>query len=405
MDLIELPLDKFFVGLSLRYTLCDRAGQMLLAKGQRIESKQQLEAIKARLHVYVEMDQSDEGERMMMSGLTAMDRAGAPIKDFSRFLNIRQTTEEEKVTGTVVQRWGDLESGLAGALSAIKSTHDLGSRIVKLERQMSRLLAENANGAQYLLINRAVTHFGGYSVLHSLLCATLVSKLSDQFGFTDDQRQSLACAALTMNVAMTQLQDQLAMQKNAPNAAQRSAIESHSADGKKILEEVGVTDKDWLTIVALHHAELGNTGDFAEWPELKRMVKILQTVDRYTASISPRKSRAGRIARDSARSVVVQAAAGSKHDEVGTALVGMLGFCPPGTFVKLANGETAVVMRRGKNPMEPWVASVLNRHDHAIAEPSLRDTSREGFGVVATLSATEVRVTLNPELMMKLIPK
>jgi HD-GYP domain-containing protein (c-di-GMP phosphodiesterase class II) len=405
MDLIELPLDKFFVGLSLRYTLCDRAGQILLAKGQKIESRQQLEAIKSRQHVYVEMDQSDEGERMMMSGLTAMDRAGAPIKDFSRFLNIRQTTEVEKVTGTVVQRWGDLESGLTGALAGLKSSNDFIGRIGKLEHQMSQLLAENANGAQFLLINRAVTHFGGYSVLHSLLCATLVSRLSELFGLSDDQRQSLAYAALTMNVAMTHLQDQLALQKNPPDAFQRSAIESHSADGKKMLEEAGVTDKDWLTIVALHHTALGDASDFAEWPVLKTMVKILQTVDRYTASISPRKSRAGRIARDSARTVIAQAAAGAKHDEVGAALVGMLGLCPPGTFVKLANGETAVVMRRGKKPMEPWVASVLNRHDHAIAEPSVRDTSREEFAVTATLSAIEVRVNLNPELMIKLIPK
>ena len=405
MELIELPIGNLFVGLSLRYTLCDGSGKLLLAKGQKIESRPQLEAIKARQHVYIEMDQTGEAERMMMSGLTALDRAGAPIKDFSRFLNIKQTAAEEKKTGTVVQRWGDLESNLAGALAGVKNTHDFGSRIGMLERQISELLAENANGAQFLLFNRAVTHFGDYSVLHSLLCATLVNMLSGQFGLTEDQRRSLVCAALTMNVAMTQLQDQLALQKSAPDVFQRRSIESHAADGKRKLEEVGVTDKDWLTIVALHHVALGNTDGFSEWPVLKRMVKILQTVDRYTAAMSPRKSRAGRTARDSVRTVVIQDAAGTKHDEVGTALVSVLGLCPPGSFVKLANGETAVVMRRGDKPAEPWVASVLNRQDQAIAEPSLRDTSREIFAVQTTLSATAVRVNLNLELMLKLIPK
>ncbi|HEY8907363.1 MAG TPA: hypothetical protein VIM63_15135, partial [Rhodoferax sp.] len=312
MDLFELPLDKLFVGLSLRYTLCDASGQLLLAKGQKIESRQQLEAIKARKHVYVEMDQTGDAERMMMSGLTALDRAGAPIKDFSRFLNVKQTAVVEKKTGTVVQRWGDLESNLAGALAGVKNVNDFVSRISNLERQMSELLAENANGAQFILFNRAVTHFGGYSVLHSLLCATLVSVLSDLFGLTQEQRRSLACAALTMNVAMTQLQDQLALQKSEPDAFQRRSIESHAADGKQILEEVGVTDKDWLTLVALHHALLGNADGFAQWPVLKRMVKILQTVDRYTAAMSPRKSRVGRTARDSVRTVVVQAGVGAK---------------------------------------------------------------------------------------------
>ena len=74
-------------------------------------------------------------------------------------------------------------------------------------------------------------------------------------------------------------------------------------------------------------------------------------------------------------------------------------------FVKLVNGETAVVMRRGIKPAEPVVACVLNRNDEPIAEPRLRDTSRPDLAIQSTLSGTSVRVNLNTDLMIRLIPR
>ena len=220
------------------------------------------------------------------------------------------------------------------------------------------------------------------------------------------QRQSLVCAALSMNVAMTSVQNELALQKFGPSSSQRSVIDAHAVQGKQMLEQAGVTDRDWLTMVALHHTPLGaSTSDsLSDWPVEKRMVKILQTVDRYTAAMSPRKSRSGRTARDSVRAVVMPDG-GAQHDVVGATLMRVFGLCPPGTFVKLANGETAVVMRRGAKAAAPWVASVLNRLDQPVAEPSLRDTSREGYAVQSTLVATAVRVTLNMETLLRWMPK
>jgi len=42
MDLIELATEELFVGMSLRYTLRDSNGSILLAKGQKIDSSHQL---------------------------------------------------------------------------------------------------------------------------------------------------------------------------------------------------------------------------------------------------------------------------------------------------------------------------------------------------------------------------
>lgn len=405
MDLIEFRPELLFIGMSLPFTLRDDNGLILLAKGQKIETKLQLTGIQSRPKLFVEIDETDAGVRAMMSGITELNRAGAPIKDFYKFLNIKEPNKAaDKDVGTLSQRWGDVESKLGGLLASYATTSDFQDKIYALDQVIVRLLNQDATGSQFLLFNRAITHFEGYSVMHALLCAALVNDLATTFGLSNEERRSLACAALTMNLAMTHLQDLLAQQKAAPSPVQRKQIDTHAQDSHTQLRQVGVTDADWLEVVALHHNTQTGTDKLLDWPRVPRLVKILQTVDRYTAAMSPRKSRAGRTARDSVRCVVLPLGE-TKHDEVGTALVKLLGLSPPGTYVLLANGETAVVVRRGLKPAEPWVAVVLNRAGQLIAEPKLRDTSREGFGIQSTLAATAVKVNLNMEQMLKLIPR
>ncbi len=368
MDLIQLPHEKLVLGMSLRFTLRDESGAIMLAKGHRIETAQQLANLRSRKSLFIEIDESDDAVRVMMSGLAELDRADAPLKDFSKFLQLKKGLSEEKLTGSLVQRWSDVESKLGGLLNNVSTAADFEQKIRLLDEHIKTLITEDISASQFLLFHRAVTHFSGYSVLHSLLCAALAQSLAGIFSLSETERRSLVCAALTMNTAMTLLQDELALQKTAPSPQQRSVIDRHATTGRQLLLDAGVRDLMWLEIVTQHHAPLEGPDALADWPPVQRLTKILQTVDRYTAAMSPRKSRAGRTARDSVRTVVVQTGT-TKHDEVGTALVRILGLSPPGTYVKLANGETAVVLRRGIKPAEPLVASVLNKNDEPIAEP------------------------------------
>jgi HD-GYP domain-containing protein (c-di-GMP phosphodiesterase class II) len=54
----------------------------------------------------------------------------------------------------------------------------------------------------------------------------------------------------------------------------------------------------------LHHDENTGKGELRNIPPAQRLARILRMVDRYAAMISPRKSREGRSATDSARSVL-----------------------------------------------------------------------------------------------------
>ncbi len=405
MDLIELRRNLLSLGMALEFTLRDEKGHILLAKGHRIETMQQLEGLRNRQKIFVEIDESDQGIRAMMHGISTLNSLGAPIKDFSRHLKLKLVEPSHvKLTVPLSERWGEVESKLAGLLASVNTTADFEKKVHLLELHIKTLVTENSSASQFLLFNRSVTHFNGYSIMHALLCAGLVHLLAPFFALTESERRSLVCAALTMNVAMTRLQDALAMQKTAPSTDQRKEIDNHSPLGMQALRNAGVKDLLWLEVVELHHTSLQGPEALADWPPVQRMAKILQTVDRYTAAMSPRKSRTGRSARDSVLSVVVKAGS-AKHDEVGTALVRILGVSPPGTYVKLVNGETAVVVRRGLKPGEPLVASVLNRNNEPIGEPRLQDTSHEKLTIHATLISSEVRVNLKLETILRLIAK
>lgn len=413
MDLIELPKARLMVGMTLNFTLRDEVGAVLLSKGRRLDTLSQLQSILERKKIFVQFDESEEGLRALHSGLSSLNQAGAPIKDFAKHLRIdapetdvdklngRRT--DAKLTGTLPERWGTMESKLGGLLASVKTTENFESRIKDLDLHIQSLLTEDKAGSQFLLFNRAVSDFSNYSVMHSLLCAALVHMLASIFKLSENERCSLVCAALTMNIAMMRLQDALAVQVGNPSAAQKREIKNHSAKGMQCLADATVKDAMWLDLVSLHHEPLSGPPALADWTPLQRLAKILQTVDRYTAAMSPRGSRIGRTARDSALSVVVQAGIVT-HDEVGSALVRTLGIYPPGTYVKLTNGEIAVVICRGDKPAQPLVASVINRSNQPITAVRRCNTANKESSIESSLVASTVKINLKTAPLLRLIP-
>lgn len=414
MDLIELPKSQLQLGMTLKFTIRDEGGEALLVKGQRIMTFKQLEIIKSRKKIFVEIDESPSGINAVNTGISTLNKLGAPIRDFSKHLRVdlpglesEQLTSvqaEEKLTGSLSERWGTMESKLGGLLASVTTTENFESRIRALDQHIQTLLLGDATGAQLILFNRAVSDFSNYSVMHSLLCAVLVHMLAPIFKLSEKERSSLVCAALTMNIAMTRLQNALAVRVDAPSPMQRKEIADHSAEGMQILANAMVTDTMWLEVVSQHHAQLSGPEALADWSQVPRITKILQVVDRYTAAISPRKSRISRTARDSALSVIVKTGV-STHDEVGSAMILLLGIYPPGTYVQLVNGETAVVISRGIKPTEPFVASVFNRDNQPIVLPRRSSTTSKETAVKLSLIASEVKINVKFDYLLRLIPR
>ncbi len=311
-------------------------------------------------------------------------------------VNVQSETEYEDLLGL----WADLEAGLGILLGSPASVQEFAPRVWQYDRWMQALLGRDTDVGLYLLFQLATNSPVGYSASHALVCGVLTHLIGAELQLPQDERDSMVHAALTMNIGMTALQDTLANQLDKPTDMQQTAIQAHAADGRAMLVNLGIADPLWLDIVAHHHDEITDSRPLASLSAADRLARIVRTADRYGAMISPRKSRAGRSATDSVRSIIHDA--GEHSDEIGHALVRAVGLCPPGTFVRLDNDEVAVVMRRSGKPNHPHVAIVLNEDGLVVGQPRLHRTAHGSPQIRSALAAALVRVRLNHHLILRL---
>ncbi|MBS0467119.1 MAG: phosphodiesterase [Proteobacteria bacterium] len=297
-------------------------------------------------------------------------------------------------------QWSDLESALSALLARPRSVQDFASKLRQCDRWLQDLVAHDIDAALYLMFQLAATSTVGYSAAHALVCATLCHILAQELQLPAPERDSLVRAAFSMNIAMTALQDELAQQREPLTPTQRRAVDEHPRAGMDLLEELGISDDLWLELVAQHHAALPEAPPLAGLPPLERLTRILGAIDRYAAMISPRKSRAGRSATDSVRAIVGQDT--QARDEVGLTLVRTVGLCPPGSFVRLDNGETAIVLRRSERANFPLVASVVDARGEPQSTPQLYHTVRGQPRIQSALARSAVTVQLPHRTMVRL---
>lgn len=296
--------------------------------------------------------------------------------------------------------WSDLEAGLGIVLSHPRSVQQFATRIEQYDRWMQNLIQYDTDVALYLLFQLAGHSPVGYSASHALVCGVLCHLLAQEIPLPQTERDSLVHAALTMNIAMTGLQDQLANQRGRPTPEQEVAVRSHEANGADLLRSLGITEALWLHTVRQHHQETSLHADLMNMAAPQRLVHMLNVVDRYAAMISPRQSREGRSSTESAKSII--ASHDAHNNQVGQALLRVVGLFPPGTFVQLDNATVGVVMRRRSDNRHPDVAIVLNDKGQLMRPPSLHTSLDGNPAISAALPASKVQEHLNHHLILQL---
>lgn len=74
-------------------------------------------------------------------------------------------------------------------------------------------------------------------------------------------------------------------------------------------------------------------------------------------------------------------------------------YTPLGVFVKLANGETAIVIQRGAAANTPLVSSILNKNCDALSIPARRDTSLPMYAITSVVEEDTVRVQVSVDAL------
>jgi HD-GYP domain-containing protein (c-di-GMP phosphodiesterase class II) len=253
--------------------------------------------------------------------------------------------------------------------------------------------------ALFLPMQHCAHHHNAYSANHALLCTVLVERAARLLGWPDTEIDALTCATVTMNVGMTQLQDQLAQQSEPLRPDQRRSVDEHAQTSARLLEQAGVTDPLWLAVVRLHHDH--DLASRMQAEPAARLARLLQLVDRYTAKMSRRKGRAPVSSLAAARDTCMPRQ--GQPDELAAALLKTLGPYPPGSYVLQASGEVGVVIASGTRADRPRVAVLVGASGSPLSEPILRDTSQPGREVTAPLGADEVRVRMPAERLLALV--
>ena len=236
-----------------------------------------------------------------------------------------------------------------------------------------------------------------YSATHAMLVSVMCGLAAREVLNWSPELETTVCkAALTMNISMTDLQDRLASQIESPTLSQRRQIDGHVASSVTQLEEFGVTDADWLAAVREHHSR--ETAPWGSLTQPERMARLIQRADKFAARLSP---RAGRLPTSPA--AAMQSVYFDEHrqiDEAGSILVKAVGIYQPGSFVRLASNETAVVIRRGATNTTPLVAVLISAKGVATDEHVTRDTIQREFRIMASVAHRDVQVKMTLDRLL-----
>lgn len=245
-------------------------------------------------------------------------------------------------------------------------------RIQALAQKLPQALA-TSDIALFALFQAATRIGQGYGSAHALSCALLAELCARQFGWPDGERRALVQAALTMNVSITALQDELVFRERTPTLEQRLAIDAHAEQSVAMLHRAGVEDALWLDTVRLHHGPDDAQRRFGELQPHERLARLLQRIDLFLAKISPRATRKGLNVTAAARDACL--GPDGRPEEVGATLLRVLGFYPPGTVVHLRSGEIGIVLERGARADQPLVACLADARRRPLTSPRICRTS------------------------------
>ncbi|MGM9487159.1 HD-GYP domain-containing protein [Ideonella sp. YS5] len=407
MKLVPITPDGLAPGIPLAFSLRDVNGQVLVHRGSAIADPHQLGYLLARA-LFIEEGEKDLVQRQLNAQVDHLLRTGeATLAEIAALKpDYERRAVELPKPGERPLEWPDLEARARVLLSAPGSGADTRTsrweqRLDELAEEMLARLQRQVDATLLRFFHAAASRPEDYSTLHAILVMLLCALAGPRLpGWQPQWRRPLTRAALSMNVGMVPLQNELVRQTRPLSPAQRVQVDAHAARGVELLASAGIEDPLWLQVVRHHHDAPSGSLDRLE-PGL-RLARLIQRADRYAARLSARRHRAALSAKAAAQAAFFDE--GGHPDEAGQALLAETGLHPPGAWVKLTCGEIALVMKRQPNPKAALtVVSLVNREGLPLAVPAVRHTALPKYQVETGVPAGEVRVQPNLDALHKLV--
>ncbi|MCX8017934.1 MAG: hypothetical protein N2690_08575 [Rhodocyclaceae bacterium] len=191
-----------------------------------------------------------------------------------------------------------------------------------------------------------------------------------------------AKAALVMNLPIFQLQDDLAAPLAQPTRGQAITLERHPLLAADLVAASPGADLRWIEAIEQHHESLDGSG----YPlglgadQIGQEARILKAADIWCALIASRPQRSGLPPREALHWMRARSLA-ALDAQVFATLAALTGAYPPGTLVRLANREVAIVTTIDHGDKPPQVVTILSPQNHLLREPVVRDTGKPAYAL------------------------
>ena len=359
---------RLAVGKPLPFNVRNADHTLLLARGQVVDTFDQMEALFTR------------------GALVDLAELRGPQEQ------IKEAPPEQ-----LPQLWGQCMDRIGRALQAC-SHEGFAQALDDVSAPVQALIERDSDLAIFQVLRQDGSQHTQYGINHSVHTAITAFLVAQRLGWDDASVQKVFKVALTMNVSMLELQGQLAEQSTPVTSEQREAILSHPQRSVEMLQLAGITDTDWLSGVADHHVAPDGSGYPAGRREVNDFAALVRRADIYTAKLSPRTTRSAMAADRAGRAMFMY----DPGNSMTAALVKEFGVYPPGCFVKLVSGETAVVVKRGTSVVTPFVAALTTPSGTPLVEPEPRDTSKREYAIAGVVGEGAVPVRVAPEKLVTL---
>lgn len=370
---LSLHRARFQPGKPTPFGIFDVGGRLLLARGHRFDSVEQLDKLIER-EARVDAREFEDPARK----IAAARRDQLPAY------------------------WDD-SMGEVGRLLRANPASDFTEALDRASGPLLALIERDPDLAILQAVRAEAVVEGvpaTYAGRHAVHTATAACLAAERLGWSADHKRCVLRTALTMNISMAELQNKLATQVSPLTTLQRAEIESHPERSAAMLQMAGVTDADWLEAVSQHHEEADGSGYPRRPARVNEVAQLVHRADCFTAKLSPRLRRPALLADAAAR---LQFQAG-KGDALTAALIKEFGLYPPGCAVRLKSGEVGMVMRRGESANAPEVAVLTDRAGQPRTEPARRDTARPEFGIAAVVPLAALKIRVGLEKLLQTVP-
>jgi len=397
LNYTPIPLTRLQIGRQLPVDIWTPDGRLLLRRGQALQSEAHREMLATHQACMTETD-AQAWQKSLERDMRLMRQAGVDMVAIAQAPMPAEILDTDYLEGRDVDGgWLDLQDILRSLLYQGAQAATPLPRLEGIEQKALTLLRHDPDECLFVLFQALPDLNLGYCATHALLSGVVCVLTADKLAQTDADQALLLRSALVMNIGMARPQDSLSRQHKPPDLTQRQIIAAHPPTSSDILRGFGIQDDELLGIVQWHHtpdAATLHTGHLTS-------LRLLSLSDGLIAKMAPRISRAAMTPLDAAKSLVLESTPGTAV--LRPAMAAVLGFYPPGTYVQLANGETAVVIKRGARANTPHVASIMNAAGMPLSKYVYHDSGTASNAIFKPLAGSvNIHVSLDKVRRLRL---